>query len=135
MQLGADDFISTGEEGFEKKYFDSLDFILSAADAAALPLDKLLTNLKVEGKLTSVGLPDHPWESLQPQVMAGNGTSIGSSHIGSKVEAYEMLKLAAEKGVKPIIDQILPMSQAGKAIQAVHDNKVRYRFVLKADLE
>lgn len=45
-----------------------------------------------------------------------------------------MLKLAAEKGIKPIIDEILPMSQAGKAIEAVKNNKVRYRFVLKQDL-
>lgn len=46
----------------------------------------------------------------------------------------QMLKLAAEKGVRPIIDQVLPMSQAGKAIEAVKNNKVRYRFVLKQDL-
>jgi alcohol dehydrogenase (NADP+) len=46
-----------------------------------------------------------------------------------------MLRLAAEKGVKPIIDQVLPMSQAAKAIEAVKTNKVRYRFVLKQDLE
>lgn len=45
-----------------------------------------------------------------------------------------MLKLAAEKGIKPIIDEILPMSQAAKAIEAVKVNKVRYRFVLKNDL-
>jgi alcohol dehydrogenase (NADP+) len=46
-----------------------------------------------------------------------------------------MLKLAAEKGIKPIIDEILPMSKAGDAIQRVKDNKVRYRFVLKQDLK
>ncbi len=46
-----------------------------------------------------------------------------------------MLKLAAEKGVKPIIDEILPMSEAAKAIEAVKNNKVRYRFVLKQDLK
>ena len=45
-----------------------------------------------------------------------------------------MLKLAAEKGIKPILDEILPMSQAAKAIESVKSNKVRYRFVLKQDL-
>jgi alcohol dehydrogenase (NADP+) len=45
-----------------------------------------------------------------------------------------MLKLASEKNVRPILDEVLPMSQAGKAIEAVKTNKVRYRFVLKQDL-
>lgn len=35
-----------------------------------------------------------------------------------------MLKLAAEKNVRPWVDQVLPMSEAGKAIQGVKDNKV-----------
>jgi alcohol dehydrogenase (NADP+) len=46
-----------------------------------------------------------------------------------------MLKLAAEKGIKPILDEILPMSKAGDAVEKVKTNKVRYRFVLKQDLE
>jgi alcohol dehydrogenase (NADP+) len=45
-----------------------------------------------------------------------------------------MLKLAAQKNVRPVIDQILPMSQAGKAIEGVKENHVRYRYVLKQDL-
>ena len=45
-----------------------------------------------------------------------------------------MLKLAAEKGIKPIIDEILPMSEAAKAVEKVKTNEVRYRFVLKQDL-
>ena len=54
----------------------------------------------------------------------------GSADKGSN----EMLKIAAEKGIHPIIDQILPMKEAGKAVEAVKTNKVRYRFVLKQDL-
>lgn len=46
----------------------------------------------------------------------------------------EMLKIAADKGVKPIIDEILPMKEAGKAIESVKNNTVRYRYVLKQDL-
>lgn len=46
-----------------------------------------------------------------------------------------MLDLAAKKGIKPILDEILPMSQAAKAVEAVKTNKVRYRFVLKNDLD
>ncbi|WWD18643.1 hypothetical protein CI109_103096 [Kwoniella shandongensis] len=135
LSLGADEFVSTDEDGFADKYFDKIDYILSAADAEKIPLSDLLSTLKIDGKITSVGLPDKPWEGLQPQIMASNASCIGCSHIGSKKEANAMLKLAAEKGIKPIIDEILPMSQAGKAIEAVKNNKVRYRFVLKQDLK
>lgn len=45
-----------------------------------------------------------------------------------------MLALAVEKNVRPIIDEILPMKEAGKAIEGVKTNKVRYRYVLKADI-
>ncbi|WRT67963.1 uncharacterized protein IL334_004937 [Kwoniella shivajii] len=134
ISLGADEFVVTSEDGFADKYFDKLDYILSAADANMIPLGDLLGTLKVDGRMTSVGLPDEPWKGLQPQAMASNASALGASHIGSKKEVNQMLKLAAEKGIRPIIDQVLPMSQAGKAIEAVKNNDVRYRFVLKQDL-
>ena len=61
--------------------------MLSTADAASIPLSDLLTTLKVNGRFTSVGLPDEEWTGLQPQMMASNAAAIGASHIGSKVEA------------------------------------------------
>lgn len=45
-----------------------------------------------------------------------------------------MLKLASEKGIKTW-SEILPMKDVGKAIQGVKDNKVRYRYVLKQDID
>jgi alcohol dehydrogenase (NADP+) len=77
----------TSEKAFAKPYFDKIDYILSAADASNLPLSDLLSTLKINGKFTSVGLPDGDWEGLQPQMMASNASHIGCSHIGSKAEA------------------------------------------------
>lgn len=53
------------------------------------------------------------------------------THISSNA----MLKLAAEKGIKPILDEILPMAECAKAVEGVKTNKVRYRYVLKQDLK
>ena len=65
---------------------------------------------------------------------------LGSSHIGSKTEALSMLKLAAEKDVKPWIE-LIDMKDCSKAVERVSKgdsaylaNPVRYRFVLKQDL-
>jgi alcohol dehydrogenase (NADP+) len=86
MKLGADEFVSSGEEGFAKPYSGKLDYILSAADVESIPLGDFLGMLKIDGKLTSVGLPDGKWNNLQPQMMASNASCIAGSHIGSKVE-------------------------------------------------
>ena len=133
--LGADDFVLTSEKDFAKPLFSTLDYILSAADAAKLPISDLVTCLKVGGQFTSVGLPDGNWEDLHPMKLMGSAAAVGATHIGSKKEAYDMLDLAAKKGVAPIIDEVLPMSQAAKAIEAVKNNTVRYRYVLRNDLD
>lgn len=67
-------------------------------------------------------------------LIVSNAANLSGSHIGSKAEVIEMLQGAADKGIKTWIQE-LPMSKAGEAVQGVKDNKVRYRFVLKNDLE
>ncbi len=122
-------FICTADSDFAKPYAgkDEFDYILSTADANNIPLADFLSILKIEGKFTSVGLPDKAWEGLKPFAFAPNASCIGGSHIGSKKECLAMLKIASEKNVRPIIDQVLPMSQAAKAIESVKTNQVRYR--------
>ncbi|KAJ3010261.1 hypothetical protein NUW54_g2540 [Trametes sanguinea] len=73
--------------------------------------------------------PVHP--PLRPST--SNGCLIGGSHIGSKEDMMEMLQLAADKGIKPWIQE-LPMKEAGKALEGVKAGKVRYRYVLQQDI-
>ena len=87
IKLGADEFVVTSEDGFAKKYFDKIDYILSAADAAKIPLADLMSTLKVGGVFTSVGLPDEPWQEFSPGAMNPNASHVNSTHIGSKKEA------------------------------------------------
>ena len=62
---------------------------------------------------------------------AGNGNSIGVSHLGSRPEMLAMLDLAATQNIKSWI-QTIPLSEEGcaKAVKSLNDNKVRYRYVL-----
>lgn len=60
--------------------------------------------------------------------------SFAGSHIGSKQEAIKMLNLAAEKNIKPWIE-VMDMKECPTAIQRVEKNDVRYRFVLRQDIE
>jgi alcohol dehydrogenase (NADP+) len=49
--------------------------------------------------------------------------------LGNRAEMQSMLKLAAEKDIKPWI-QVMQMKDAAKAIKAVEDGSVRYRSIL-----
>ena len=90
-----------------------------------------LSTLNVNCKFHNVGLPDEPLPQLKAQDFAPNGAYIGASHLGSRPEMLEMLKLADEKKIKPIIET-LAISEKGckEGVQKVNDNTVRYRFTL-----
>lgn len=137
MRLGADKFIATSDENFGKAFGPNgieLDYILSTADSNQAPLSEIVSFLKIEGKLTSVGLPDKPFEFMAQQ-FASNAACFASSHIGSRQELLAMLQLAVKANVRPILHDVLPMKEAGKAVKSVHENTAKYRYVLRNDLE
>ena len=68
---------------------------------------------------------------MMAQDFAPNGAKICGSHVGSKVEAMAMLKLAAEKKLHPKIE-LIDISEKGckEAVEKVKSNDVRYRVTL-----
>lgn len=101
----------------------------------SLPLVDFMSMLYVHGKFINVAAPDFdkPMPSTHAFNFIQNGSFVGGSAIGSKSDALEMLQLAADKGIKPWIEE-LPMKDVSKALAGVENNKVRYRFVLTQDL-
>jgi len=130
--LGAKHFINTSEKDWSKPYAFTFDFILNCADATdKFNLSDYFSTLKVNCSFHNVGLPDSALPQLKAQDFAPNGCNIGASHLGSRPEMLEMLKLAVDKKLKPIIETI-PVSESGckEGVERVNDNKVRYRFTL-----
>ncbi|KAI0373526.1 GroES-like protein [Pilatotrama ljubarskyi] len=136
-KMGADHIVNTSEKDFHTDFAGSLDIIISTLDTYTpnTPLSDFLSMLFVHGKFISVGIPnaDNPLPQIHPFDLMPSGALLGGSHIGSKTECLEMLQLAANKGVKPWIEE-LPMKDAGTALRNLYDNKVRYRYVLTQDL-
>lgn len=131
--FGALGFIATKEEkDWAQKYQDKFDLILNCASRVeGFDLDQYLSTLRVDGRFVSVGLPPASDKfEVSPFSFISNGGSFGSSLLGSKVEALEMLKLAADKGVKPAVEEI-PISEKGceTALTRCDNGDVRYRFV------
>ncbi|KAF9555977.1 GroES-like protein [Agrocybe pediades] len=133
-ELGADSFVSTGQDGFADSWMGKLDLIICTADVSAgIPMSELMTSLRVHGHFIMCAMPDDALPALKTTDLSGNGALLGGSHIGSKKEAIDMLNLAVKKGVKAYIE-MLPMKEAGKALKNVKEDKVRYRHVLKMDI-
>jgi len=133
-KMGADHVIDVGEKDFSKPLAQQLDLIISTRDSAhGFDFGEYLSMLWVHGSLITVGLPDDHFSAMNPFIFNPNGSKLGGSHIGSKVEALEMLALAEAKGVKPWIE-LMPMKDAAKALKGVEAGKVRYRYVLTQDL-
>ena len=130
--LGAKEFICTKDEKWTESYKFRFDFILNCADFThEFPMAEYMSTLAVNGEFHNVGLPDKPLPQMMAQEFAPNGAKISGSHIGCRTEALEMLKLAADKKIKPYI-QTLDISEKGckEAVEKVKTNDVRYRFTL-----
>lgn len=134
-KMGADHVIVTDDKGdFAKELAHTLDLIVSTRDVAeGMPLQQYLSMLWVHGRFVTVGLPDKPLPQLTAFDLNPNGCFLGSSHIGSKKEAIEMLQLASDKGIKPWIEE-LPMKDVKQAVERLKRNDVRYRFILTQDI-
>ncbi|KAM0790296.1 hypothetical protein ACM66B_005597 [Microbotryomycetes sp. NB124-2] len=134
-KMGATNFVNTSKDDFSKDYDHYFDMILTTIDSSkGLDLAQFFSMLKLHGRLHTVGLPnvDDP-PTISFQSMAGNAAQMSCSHIGNKKQAIEMLELAAKNGIKTW-KEVLPMKDAGKGVQNLLDNKVRYRTVLVQDI-
>ncbi|EGD97837.1 Oxidoreductase, zinc-binding [Trichophyton interdigitale] len=131
-RLGADGFIATAEEGWEKPHKFSFDLIINCANSSKnFALDKYLSLLDVHAKWVSVGLPEEDGPSIKAQSFIANGVLMGASHLGSRREMLEMLQLAADKGLQSWVEEV----QIGEdglrdAVTRMKKGDVRYRFTL-----
>jgi alcohol dehydrogenase (NADP+) len=131
-KLGAKGVIVTAEDGFADKWAFKFDFILNCSDMThTFDLKTYLSMLKVGGQFHMVGLPDHPLPEMQAFAFAGNAAKLTGSHLGNRQEMEAMLKLAAEKGIKPMVET-LELGEKGckEAVERMKENKVHYRFTL-----
>ena len=128
-RLGASEFVNVSDPAAATRAEKSVAVLLVTANADNLPYDTYLSFVRPRGTFIMVGLPNDKI-AFSPSKLIGPGISFVGSKIGSIKDIKEMLELAAEKNVHPII-QRLPMSQVNEGIQMVHSGKARYRVVLE----
>ncbi len=87
-----------------------------------------LSLLDSDGTLTFVGVPPSPMELNIGQLLSKR-KRITASPIGGRAIMTEMLKIAADHKVFPVIE-VFPPSEIEKAMDKVRQNKIRYRAVI-----
>lgn len=130
-QLGADHYIATEDEGWETKYFDTLDFmVLCGNSLSAVDFGKLPKILKAQGVIASISVPDqHEAIHLHPAQLLG--FQITQSCLASRAEIIEMLNLVAEKKIKLWVETV-PISEENisTVFKRMESGDVRFRFTL-----
>jgi alcohol dehydrogenase (NADP+) len=130
-KLGADGFIATADQDWEKPHFMSFDLIINTANSnQGWDMKKYMALLDVHGRWITVGLPEEP-SPILPGDLWANGVLFGTSHLGSRRETIEMLQLAADKGIKSWVEEVkISAENLSQAVQKLQKNDVRYRFTL-----
>jgi alcohol dehydrogenase (NADP+) len=131
-KLGADGFIATCEEGWEKEHRFSFDLIVNCANSSKdFDLAKYLSMMDVHGRWVSVGLPEEEGQVIKAQNLLDNGVLIGASHLGSRKEMIQMLDLAAEKGLTSWVEPVeISEENLKEAMLRMKKGDIRYRFAL-----
>jgi alcohol dehydrogenase (NADP+) len=128
--MGATDYIATSEDAkWARTHSRTLDLIISTVSSPDMPLESYLRLLRTGGQFIQVGAPEDKLPQIAAFGLIGKGCKIGGSQIGSPKEIEEMLKFAAEKGVKPWV-QTRSMKEANKSVVEMEEGKARYRYVL-----
>jgi alcohol dehydrogenase (NADP+) len=85
----------------------------------------------VGGSFHLVGLGDEPLPQMMPMHFTTNAAKITGSHLGNHQEMDAMLQLAADKGVRPVV-QTIDISEDGckEAVERVQAGKVHFRLTL-----
>lgn len=133
MKIGADDFVATGEDkGWDApsgRLANSLDLIVSTVSSPDMPLSGYLNLLRFEGTFVQVGASMEPMPGVAAFSIIPKRAKITGSLIGSREEINEMLQLAADKGIKPWVEQ-RPMEDANAALEDMEHGLARYRYCL-----
>ncbi len=132
LSFGAVDYRSTSDKQTFKDLKNKFDFILNTT-SADIPVDSLLSMIKLDGALVFVGLPVDS-QSFNVFSVTGNRRSISGSQVGGQIEVQEMLDFAAKHKIGASIELLDATDPAtiDAAWNRVVDADVRYRFVIDA---
>ena len=126
-RFGANHFISSTDNKAMQQARNTLDFIISTVNVA-LDWPGYLNILRPKGTLCFVGAVEKEISVAFGSLLSGR-KSISASNIASRHEINDMLRFAAQHGIKAQTE-LFPMNDVNIALDKLRKNDVRYRAVL-----
>ena len=126
-RLGANEVIISKDKEQMARHAGSFDFILDCVSAPH-DMNAMLGQLKLNGTLCLVGIPEVPL-NVQPFSLLANRRSLAGSGIGGMKETQEMLDYCAEHKIAADVE-VISFDKVNEAYDRVVKGDVKYRFVL-----
>ena len=131
-ELGATGFIDSSDPASMEAHAGKLNYLLFCVSGGAIDLNNYVGLMRPYGTMHFVGVPD-AIENFNIMPMLFGRLTLSASPIGSSEEMKSMLEFAAANDIKPIIEEFTH-STANDAIKKLRDGTIRFRAVLKNDL-
>lgn len=126
LALGAHETVVTTDDAAMQALAYRCDLIIDTV-STEYPMDPIVSALKVDGTLCSLGIPDR--FDVTPLLLTMGRRSLASSGVGGTRETREMLDFCAAHGIVADVEVIRP-AQIPEAFARLERGDVRYRFVL-----
>lgn len=94
-----------------------------------MPFRDYLRLLRSNGRFVQVGVPEDALPPMYAFDIIVKGLSVTGSIIGSPEDIRYMLQLAADKGIKPWVEE-RSMKDANQVVLDMDAGKARYRYTL-----
>lgn len=131
IALGAKAGFNYKDDDMHKQVMKSvgpMDVIIDSAGGAGF---SKLVNITAKGARISIYGGTMGKASFSPQRLFWNQVSILGSTMGSESDFASMVEFVSEHKIRPVIDEVFPISQIEEAFQKMKDGKQFGKLVLK----
>ena len=125
LRLGADEVVVSTNADEMAKHRGSFDFILDAVSAEH-DINAYLSQLRHDGSITLVGLPEKPLSVSAFGLTIGR-KSLSGSLIGGIAETQEMLNFCGKHNIVADVE-VIPIQKVNEAYERLLKADVKYRF-------
>ena len=127
LRLGAHAVVLSNDPAAMQAHAGTFDFILDTVSAPHA-LEPYLTQLKRDGTMVLVGVPDTP-PALHAGALIFGRRSLAGSLIGGVAETQEMLDFCAEHGIVSEVE-VIDIASINSAYERMLKGDVKYRFAI-----
>jgi NADPH:quinone reductase-like Zn-dependent oxidoreductase len=132
--LGADDMIQHGQQDISEEVRRltgkrGVDVVFEHVGQATW--EQSIKSLATAGRLATCGATTGREGRIDLRLLFARQLSLLGSYMGSRGELFHVLKLVAEKKLRPVVDRVLPLEQARAAHEVMERREQFGKVVLR----